>query len=420
MNREERQFRHRAVIVLSWVGAVSSVLFTFVNLKRGIAHIAMVDMGMLVAFLTNLFVYRKIGNPSRAGGIGLGIVMAFVMLATPTLGVAALAWVYIIPIPAFYFMGLRFGKVFATFWGLVILGMITLFDAPAGMHIGLKLELLAVYVLASLTAYMLESLREKNALEIRRLAREAQQANEAKDRFLAQMSHELRTPLNAILGFNQIIQHRPTLPDDLAPYIEKIHESGTDLLWMVDSILDYTQLTTGSMEVREQEVELTELMNEAVEKCQPMMKAADVSLRSERLEGVRIRGDRRLLDQALVRMLLHAVKNAPRTGEVVVDCRLDGELYLTMSDTGEASSARRDLSTDDPFGTAADTELPHAVDLSLGLAITHLVAIAHGGRLDMFCDRPSDSCLRLSLPASRLISRAEEAAPEPAPESLRV
>src|ERR1051325_1107606 len=64
--------------------------------------------------------------------------------------------------------------------------------------------------------------------------RQAQAADRAKAQFLATMSHELRTPLNAIIGFSEIIQNAPRPSSEIPGYAKYIHESGTQLLSMLN------------------------------------------------------------------------------------------------------------------------------------------------------------------------------------------
>jgi signal transduction histidine kinase len=420
MMSDIHSLKHRAVVLFSWFGIVFSIGFTFVNIKRGIVHVALVDAGMLLAFTANLITYRRDLNTARAGGIGLSIIMAFVLIAMGSLGVAALAWIYIIPTSAFFFMGLKVGRRFVAFWGLAILGMFLFFDSPPGMHIGLKLEMFTVFALASVVAQRLEQLRDENERQIRELAREAQKANETKDQFLAQMSHELRTPLNAILGFSQIMAHKPTLPTDLEPYLEKIRTSGTDLLGMVDSILDYAKLKTGTMECVEEEVSVCGVIEETIEACRSAAEIGKIELSADGFEEISLLADRRLVKEALERLLLHAVRRAAPGGEVSITCRAREGLRLTVANSGEMIGEQNLPSDSDPFELIGDPDRPTAIDLSLGLAIVQLVAAAHDGWVEMESEPDCGSCITMILPESRILSRSSAETRARTPEKLPI
>ncbi len=77
---------------------------------------------------------------------------------------------------------------------------------------------------------------------------QAEQANDAKYRFLATVSHELRTPLNAIIGFSEILTNAPAGPVGAqyqTNYAKLIRDSGEHLLAVVNSILDVSRIESG-------------------------------------------------------------------------------------------------------------------------------------------------------------------------------
>ncbi len=98
--------------------------------------------------------------------------------------------------------------------------------------------------------------RELNALvsssdNLRNLTSAAEQAGAAKAEFIASMSHELRTPLNAIIGYSQLLLEEAADEgdDEGADDLGKIHRSGSNLLYLIDHILDYSRIEAGRMPV---------------------------------------------------------------------------------------------------------------------------------------------------------------------------
>lgn len=98
--------------------------------------------------------------------------------------------------------------------------------------------------------------RELNALvsssdNLRNLTSAAEQAGAAKAEFIASMSHELRTPLNAIIGYSQLLIEEAVDEgdDEGAEDLGKIHKSGSNLLYLIDHILDYSRIEAGRMPV---------------------------------------------------------------------------------------------------------------------------------------------------------------------------
>ncbi|HUO99865.1 MAG TPA: histidine kinase dimerization/phospho-acceptor domain-containing protein, partial [Rhizomicrobium sp.] len=109
---------------------------------------------------------------------------------------------------------------------------------------------------------------ERQLIEARDLSEEA---NRAKSRFLANMSHELRTPLNAIIGFSEVMSHEMfgAIGPRYQEYARLIHESGTHLLDLINSVLDMSKIEAGKFELYEELFDLEEVMASALRFASP-------------------------------------------------------------------------------------------------------------------------------------------------------
>src|SRR5262249_21865153 len=98
---------------------------------------------------------------------------------------------------------------------------------------------------------------KKAAEEIEKARSEAEAANNAKSRLLANVSHELRTPLNAILGFSEILQGEMLgwLEPRYRDYAKDIHDSGHHLLSIIEDLLDLSKIEAGRLSLREEVVD---------------------------------------------------------------------------------------------------------------------------------------------------------------------
>jgi signal transduction histidine kinase len=128
--------------------------------------------------------------------------------------------------------------------GLVSMGAVAIYFA-----------MMALYF-AKMFSEQREFGRELNALvsssdNLRNLTSAAELAGAAKAEFIASMSHELRTPLNAIIGYSQLLLEEAADEGDEegAEDLGKIHKSGSNLLYLIDHILDYSRIEAGRMPV---------------------------------------------------------------------------------------------------------------------------------------------------------------------------
>jgi signal transduction histidine kinase/DNA-binding NarL/FixJ family response regulator/HPt (histidine-containing phosphotransfer) domain-containing protein len=169
---------------------------------------------------------------------------------------------------------------------------------------------------------------------------DAQAANKAKSSFLANVSHELRTPLNAVLGLTEV-ELEKDLPADTGRNLEKIYSAGTDLLVLINDILDISKIEAGKTELFEEDYDFPDMINEAININTTHSAASkSVSLIVDVDENMpaRLRGDARRVKQILVNLLSNAFKFT-KEGEVGLraSCERQGDdawITYVVSDTG--------------------------------------------------------------------------------------
>jgi signal transduction histidine kinase/HAMP domain-containing protein/CheY-like chemotaxis protein len=195
-----------------------------------------------------------------------------------------------------------------------------------------------------------ESQRQNRAIEVKNV--EIEQARRAledraeqlalsskyKSEFLANMSHELRTPLNSLLVLARLLADNPTgnLTEKQVEFASVIHEAGSDLLQLIDDILDLSKVEAGKMDVHRADVALSELTDYVETTFRPLTVEKGLHLAVTLAEGVpeTVFTDERRLQQILRNLLSNAVKFTDR-GEV--------RLAISVADTGllRADSLRR-------------------------------------------------------------------------------
>src|SRR6266516_808318 len=222
------------------------------------------------------------------------------------------------------------------------------------------------------------------ALENARLYREAQEANRAKDEFLATLSHELRTPLHAILGWTQIVRAKRLDEVTTARAFEAIERNAKAQAELVEDMLDVSRIITGRLRLELQAVELSSAVEGALDSVRPAAEAKGVRLEYmlDPNAGV-ISGDPHRLQQIVWNLLSNAVKFTPAGGLVRVNLdRLDGEVKLTVRDTGKGISPQFLPYVFDRFRQAEIMISRTSGGLGLGLSIARHLVELHGGVIE--------------------------------------
>ena len=132
-----------------------------------------------------------------------------------------------------------------------------------------------------------DKLRETNKdLEVAHAA--AEEAKHFRGQFLANMSHELRTPLNAIIGFSETMLKFPmmyddeTLPETYKSDLDQIYNSGRQLLFVINDILDLAKVDAGKLEVHMQKVEIGPIVNAVMSTAKGLVGSKLIKLTSEK------------------------------------------------------------------------------------------------------------------------------------------
>lgn len=251
----------------------------------------------------------------------------------------------------------------------------------------------------------------------------AESASRAKSRFLANMSHELRTPLNAVIGAAQLMK---TDGQDVAQrlhLIEAIQRSGTNLLGLIENILDLSRIEAGEMKLHVQDFHLVECVDAALTTAALAARAKGlrVSCTVEPGLPVRRRGDEARLRQVLLNLLGNAVKFTAQ-GEVAVHVRRspDGDsdgVSIEVADSGIGIDAAALPYVFEPFRQADEGADRRYGGSGLGLTIVRQVVKAMGGRVSVQSELGHGTRFTLELPLP-IASRSPAAlppAPAPAP-----
>ncbi|GAA4966212.1 hypothetical protein GCM10023238_37390 [Streptomyces heliomycini] len=159
---------------------------------------------------------------------------------------------------------------------------------------------------------------EQARQELEARAQQLSLASKYKSEFLANMSHELRTPLNSLLILAQLLAQNPSrnLSPKQVEYAQIIHSAGSDLLQLINDILDLSKVEAGKMDVSPERVELRRLIEyvEATFRPMTMQKSLDFTVTTAPGAPADLLTDDSRLRQVLRNLLSNAVKFTERGG----------------------------------------------------------------------------------------------------------
>ena len=252
-------------------------------------------------------------------------------------------------------------------------------------------EILRAKVLAFVTLYQ----KTKELIERERLAAEyaqklkgeqelrrlAEEANRAKDQFLAMTSHELRTPLTALHGWTRLLRSGELDETTRERALDMIESNVRAQSRLIDDLLDVSRIITGKFYIYPQPIDLAPVLETTVEAMRPHATAKGISLelKSEG-EGAVVSGDFSRLQQAFFNLLSNAIKFTPQGGRVDVRLkRTDSEVEITVSDTGKGISPEFLPDVFERFRQAENLNPSERGGLGLGLAIVNHIVELHQG-----------------------------------------
>ena len=259
-------------------------------------------------------------------------------------------------------------------------------------------------VTQDITARKQIELEREQLLEREQRARAlAEDANRAKDQWLAMVTHELRSPLNAILGHARLLDlRRAQLPAEFAGFADMVRRNGERQNELINDLLDTARMATGKLQLEPGPVSLTGVIADALDAVRPAAQARGISLLTniDLSVGV-ITGDAARLQQVVWNLLTNAVKFTPPGGAVVVGlCRNSEQIVLMVSDTGQGIAPEFLPHVFERFSQADTSRTRRHGGLGLGLALTKQIVELHGGTIEAASDGLGQGAsFTVSLPA---------------------
>ncbi len=270
--------------------------------------------------------------------------------------------------------------------------------------------LLLLAALVGLVAVWKRRLQQRHQWQLAEQARElAQNASEAKSRFLAHLGHEIRTPMTGVLGMSELLLAEP-LGERERGRVEAIHRAGSHLLRLVNDTLDIARIEAGRLSLLAQDFDVRALADDVVALMRPLAERRGLSFRCECAPGMPawLLGDAQRVRQIVLNLVGNAIKFT-ESGEVRLRfaAAAGGGLAVEVEDTGPGLGAAQRTRLFQRF--EAGNERGYGGS-GLGLAISQELAVLMGGKIELLSPPGTGCRFRASLP----LPAATAAAGEPA------
>ena len=243
--------------------------------------------------------------------------------------------------------------------------------------------------------------KERAELERERLLESARDASRLKDEFLATLSHELRTPLNGVVGYLRLLKMDVLAGDGRSQAIAAVGRCVTSLTQIIEDVLDVSSIVSGRLRLEIAQVDLAEVMREAVETVRPAIDAKEIRLEMALdPELPPVAGDADRLRQVFWNVLSNAVKFTHRGGAIRVHVAVRGSVAETsVTDNGAGIPLDFLPYVFDRFRQADAGATRSTGGLGLGLAISRHLVELQGGRMTVESDGPgTGATFRVELP----------------------
>lgn len=293
---------------------------------------------------------------------------------------------------------------------------------PVEMHIQMIREnqrsFFAAVVLDLTSHERSEQIIEKQ----RELAVQLEQSSRYKSEFLANMSHELRTPLNSIILLSKLLKENrlENLSENQVDYLNVIHDSGNNLMELINDVLDISKIEAGEMSFKLREIPIQELCKNIESTFRPLaeQKGLYFSVQCAATESEMMVTDPLRTEQILKNLLSNAMKFTEKgsvslTAEISEHGKSEAEngqkeITFRVEDTGIGIPGEQFSQIFDAFQQVDGSDERRYGGTGLGLYISKEIASALGGKI-MVCSTPGEGSLfSLQLPVDSRPSFADK------------
>jgi PAS domain S-box-containing protein len=239
-------------------------------------------------------------------------------------------------------------------------------------------------------------------LKLLQAKQEAEEANQAKSKFLSNISHELKTPLNAILGFSQLLE-----TDDLEPlssgqaeYVQHIYKAGKLLLALIGDVLELSKIETGNVKLNIEEVSVNEVLLEALSLIENIAKEHNINIKTrfDPMAVTIIKVDGLRFKQILINLLSNAIKYNSEKGLIVLRSKIEhNRVRISVKDSGKGIDESKMMELFQPFNRLG-AEKSDIEGTGIGLCIAKNLVEQMGGTIGVINNKDIGCCFWVEFP----------------------
>ena len=234
------------------------------------------------------------------------------------------------------------------------------------------------------------------------------EAERLKDEFVALVSHELKNPLTSIKGYTQLLRAQLetragwSLSEQERLCLNVVEEEADRLAALASDVIDVSRLQSGRLVLRMDDLDLSALTRQIVERLQITTKEHVLCLRTQP-ESIWIRADRNRLEQVLLNLIGNAIKYTPAGGTIevtVTQARDEQSVQVTIQDHGIGIPREQQARLFSRFSRASNAAAHGITGTGLGLFLCRELIERHGGRIWLESEEGQGSTFSFVLPST--------------------
>jgi len=254
---------------------------------------------------------------------------------------------------------------------------------------------------------------ERNIAEKELLAakEKAEESDRLKSAFLANMSHEIRTPMNAILGFAELLTFSDSSvsAEERISYIKLIHNSGNNLLHLIDDIIDISKIEAGQLKIKLKETNINTILKDTIQSYSEIKKQKgkeNIELKlnnNAKTQNITIKCDPLRLHQIIINLIDNALKFT-EDGFIEIGYQLQSKNFILfyVKDTGIGIEHNKKETIFNRFSKLEDDKTRVFRGAGLGLAISKSLVDLLGGEIWVESTPKVGSTFYFTIPYSTL------------------